>query len=723
MASSRNKSAKSPKGRAGPSKSQQRLADESAGNHSLHILVALSLCLFTLLAYSNSFSAGFVLDNKALLLQDPRIREAAGRNVDLILAHTYWWPTGEAGLYRPLTTLSYLLNYAIFENRDAPAGYHWINLILHIGNVLLVYLVSRRLLRSFWPPVFVAALWAVHPAGTEAVTNIVGRADLLAAGAVLGGFLIYLRSDSNAGRPRVAWVLALAAISAAGVFSKESAVVAPGAVVLYEFARRRERGRGGVLIWGCAAMLLPTAAMLYQRAVVLAHSPAAEFPFTDNPIAGADFWAGRLTALKVMSRYLSLAVWPRLSIDYSYSQIPLATGSAGDWVAWIIVAAAGAGVIMLYWWNRTAFFFSAFSLITFLPASNLLFATGTIMADRLIYLPLVGLLACLVMAIYAGAHRVGKTAMAPVLLCLIAVAFACRTWVRNRDWKDDLTLATAAVSTSPNSFKIHRLLAAAMFEADPAHADIDRVIAETERSMAIIESLPDLRSQPEVYYLAGATYLVKVDLLRQRNHGIGTPESDAADRKARRFLLRCVSISEAYERQFRTAHGKPAFGVIQRSEPDAYRLLSVSYMSSGDLDEAEGAANNARTLAPLDPRTYRQLSRVLLARNRGNEAAMVLMTGMLITSDPAVRAELIELYGSSQNPDNCTLVSTPEGPTINPQCNIVRDHLCSAAINVIRVRLDGGRRDLAERDKQIFITNYGCPAEPLEQAVASGPGN
>jgi Flp pilus assembly protein TadD len=723
MAKSRNISAKSPKRRAGPSKPQQRVADESARNRNRHLLVALALCFVTLLAYSNSFSAGFVLDNKPLLLQDPRIHEATGRNIDLIFRHTYWWPTGEAGLYRPLTTLSYLLNYAIHENRDVPAGYHWINLILHTGNVLLVYLVSRRLIRSFWPPVFIAALWAVHPAGTESVTNIVGRADLLAAGAVLGGFLIYLRSNSSAGWRRVAWLLALAAITAAGVFSKESAVTVLGVVALCELTWRKERGRGRALILGCAAMLLPTAVMLYQRSVVLARSPAAEFPFTDNPIAGADFWIGHLTALKVMSRYLSLAAWPRLSCDYSYSQIPLATGSAGDWIAWIIVAAAAAGVVMLYRWNRTAFFFSAFSFITFLPTSNLLFPIGTIMADRLIYLPLVGLLACLVMAIYTGAHRVGKPAIAPVLLCLIAAAFTFRTWARNGDLKDDLTLATADVRTSPNSFKIHRMLATALFEADPAHSNIDRVIEETDRSMAIIDSLPDLRNQPGVYQLAGAAHLAKSDLLRQHGQGAVTPESAAADQKARRFLLRCVSINEAYDRQFRSAHGKPAFGVIHRSEPDAYRLLSISYMRSGDLDEAETAANNARTLAPLDPNTYRQLSHVLLARNRGNEAAMVLMTGMLITSDPNVRAELIELYGSSQDPENCTLVSTPGGPAINPQCGIVRDHLCAAAVTVIRVRLEGGRRDLAERDKQTFVTNYGCPAAPLDRAIASGPGN
>jgi hypothetical protein len=86
------------------------------------IFAAASLCVLTLAAYSNSFSAGFVFDNKGLLLQDPRIREASAENLALILQHTYWWPYGESGLYRPFGTLSYLFNYAVLGNGDRPEG-------------------------------------------------------------------------------------------------------------------------------------------------------------------------------------------------------------------------------------------------------------------------------------------------------------------------------------------------------------------------------------------------------------------------------------------------------------------------------------------------------------------------------------------------------------------------------------------------------------------------
>ncbi|HTC88827.1 MAG TPA: hypothetical protein VK686_11045, partial [Bryobacteraceae bacterium] len=67
-----------------------------------HFLAAAALCVLTLGAYSNSFSAGFVFDNRGLLLEDPRIREASAENLGLIFQHNYWWPYGESSVYRPV---------------------------------------------------------------------------------------------------------------------------------------------------------------------------------------------------------------------------------------------------------------------------------------------------------------------------------------------------------------------------------------------------------------------------------------------------------------------------------------------------------------------------------------------------------------------------------------------------------------------------------------------
>jgi tetratricopeptide (TPR) repeat protein len=570
-----------------------------------HLLAAVALYILTLLAYSNSFHAGFVLDNKGLILDDPRIRAATSDNINLIGQHTYWWPTGEAGLYRPFTTLSYLFNYAILEDRDQPEGYHWINLLLHLTNVLLAYALALRLALGFWPAVFISALWAVHPASTESVTNLIGRADLLAGFAGLSGFFLYLKSAQAKGWTRWLWLAGLAAVTSLGVFSKESAVAILPVIVLYELTWWKERHARRPLLWGCLATALPIAGMLYQRWVVLSASPPAELPFTDNPIVGADWWIGRLTAIKVMARYLLLTVWPaRLSPDYSYNQIPLAHGRLEDWAACAAVFAFAVVVLLLYRVNRTAFFLSCFAFLNFVPASNLLFPIGTIMADRILYLPSFGLLACVVLAIYTFGERLRMPVLPPILLCIIAAGFAVRTWVRNQDWQTNLTLASAGVRACPNSFKLDRMLAMALFESDPSHSNLDQVIAEEDKALALLDTLPDARNRPDAYRVAGYHYLLK-----------GDPQ------KALHAILKSISIDQAGRGAYR-ASANPVAATTPEADSRTYLLLSSAYLRSGDAAKALVAATKARELDPLNPQIYRQLSDVFLSQRREQEAEL-----------------------------------------------------------------------------------------------------
>jgi tetratricopeptide (TPR) repeat protein len=717
-----------------------------------HLLVCFALCVIALVAYSNSFSTGFAMDSRALLLDDPRIREATPQNVGLILQHTYWWPTGEAGLYRPFTTLSYLFNYAILGNHDRSAGYHWINFLLHLGNVLLVYLLTLRLIGSRVPgsrfevrsagwaevgnlaastsnlaPAFIAGLWAVHPVLTESVTNIVGRADLLAASATLGGFLMYLKSTAATGWRRMAWLAGLMAVTTAGVFSKESAVTVLGVLVLYELTWWKERKKAQALLLGCLAILIPCGAMVYQRFLVLSASPPARFPFTDNPLVGAGFWTARLTAVKVMARYLWLMVWPaRLSSDYSYPQIGLVTGSLQDWVAWLVVALAAAGAAFMYWKNRLVFFLAGLAFVTFVPASNLLFPIGTIMAERFLYLPAVGLVACVVLGAFTLSRRTGIAAMAPLVLCLVAAAFSLRTWIRNSDWQDDLTLATATVQMSPRSFKAHGMLANALYRSDRTHSNIDRVTAEAEKQLALLDSLPDASNNSEAYRTAGTYYLDKGDALLKRGPDGSVavpPESARAYQKALPILLRCVAILKAQQeadlaRARARGHPAPDFGAAANY---AYRLLSVVYLRLGDTQDAWKTGIIARRLDPSNPEMYRNLAYVHLAADRGDEAAAVLMSGLIITADQGLRQELLNLYQRGLDPKGCAIIGGPNGPGIDPSCQTVHRHLCAGAADAIKLHLESGRRDLAERVKDNFLKS-GCPAGPLDAALASAPG-
>src|SRR5262249_13158115 len=148
-------------------------------------------------------------------------------NLGLIVNQEYWYNMMTTGLYRPLTTFSYLINYAVLGNGPSPTGYHVVNFALHGLNISLLYFLGLSLLKGREQAIALAALWGLHPLLTESVTNIVGRADLLAAAGVLGGLLCYIASPQT-----LAWRLGLALASAIGIFSKESAAVLPGVMLL-----------------------------------------------------------------------------------------------------------------------------------------------------------------------------------------------------------------------------------------------------------------------------------------------------------------------------------------------------------------------------------------------------------------------------------------------------------------------------------------------------------
>jgi tetratricopeptide (TPR) repeat protein len=433
------------------------------------------LWILALAAYSNSFQAGLVFDNASLVAEDSRIQAATPQNMESILTGGYWdgsrLHAATAGLYRPLTTFSYLLNYAVLGNGPQPAGYHFVNFLLHAANVALVYALGMVILGETSPAWALAAIWGLHPLLTESVVNIVGRADLLAAFGVLAGLLCYVKSASAAGRRRVAWLAGLAAAQAIGLFSKENAVVLPGIMLLHDLIWR-DRAAWRRRMPAYAAVALPFAAYFYLRSGLHTHML---IDFTDNPLVRAGFWTARLTAVKVVGAYLWLFLWPaRLSVDYSYNAVPLFGWRPSNWedakTLMALAVCLGAGllaILLAVRWRSTGkplLFFLIFFFVALAPTSNLVVLIGSIMAERFLYLPSVGLAGCVVASIYSlGQGRFRKLSAAkPVAwtaLAVVCLALTARTYARNFDWQDDRSLWTSAVDVSPEAARSHYNLA------------------------------------------------------------------------------------------------------------------------------------------------------------------------------------------------------------------------------------------------------------------------
>jgi tetratricopeptide (TPR) repeat protein len=463
-----------------------------------HAWRLLAIWGLVFVAYSNSFQAALVFDNASAIGEDPRIREATPQNIESILTGGYWYGNSTraatSGLYRPFTTFSYLLNYAVLGDGPSPAGYHWVNFALHEVNVALAYALGVLIFGEAAPALALAAIWGLHPLLTESVTNIVGRADLLAAFGVLAGWLCHVRGATARGRRRVAWLAGVAAAQAVGLFSKESAAVLPGVMLLYDLTwsdRATWRRRAPAY----AAVALPFAAFFYLRSGAHAHMLVE---FIENPLVSAGFWTARLTAVKVVGMFLGLFLWPaRLSADYSYNAVPLFGWQVSNWedakaliALAVCLGAALLAVLLAVRWRRTGkplLFFLIFFFVALSPTSNLIILIGSIMAERFLYLPSVGLAGCVVAAICALGQRrfLKRPAAARVAwaaLGLVCVAFTARTYARNFDWRDDRSLWASAVDVCPGSARPHYNLG---LELERIPEQLPEAIAEYQVALRI----------------------------------------------------------------------------------------------------------------------------------------------------------------------------------------------------------------------------------------------
>ena len=490
-----SRASKGSKVRAGPASAVPVVAAPVARQFRWpHVWRVLALWTLVGVAYSDSWRAGLIFDNAPLILDDPRVHQATLHNAAEILTGDYWYGKSVSGLYRPLTTFTYLLNYAVLGNGPRPAGYHAINLALHLGNVTLVYALGMLVFGEIDLAWALAALWGVHPLLTESVTNIVGRADLLMACGVIAGLLCYVKSASSSGRAKTAWLAAMVAAQTVGLFSKESAAVLPAMALLYDLTFGKPGG------WrrrapAYAALLLPFAAYLCLRGAAHTH---LQIVFLENPLASVGFWTARLTAIKVIGKLAWLFLWPvHLSADYSFNAVPV-FGWRLDWEdakALLALVLCLAGALAAVGWrrsHRTASFFIGFFFVAIAPTANLVILIGSMMAERFLYLGSIGLAGCAVAALRLLSQRMsrrGLTARQVVWSAtgLICLAFAARTYARNLDWRDARALWTSALKVSPAAVLAHNNLGEVLM----ANGQLTEAIAEFQAALRILPGCAD----------------------------------------------------------------------------------------------------------------------------------------------------------------------------------------------------------------------------------------
>jgi len=124
--------------------------------------------------YVNTIKNGFVYDDNDLILRNPQVKKASVQEI----FSTPFWGERKFGLWRPITILSFRLNYLM--KGFSASLFHLTNIILHSLTVLILYFFLLRVTGKYELSFVSSLIYAVHPVHTEAVAWIVGRSEILA---------------------------------------------------------------------------------------------------------------------------------------------------------------------------------------------------------------------------------------------------------------------------------------------------------------------------------------------------------------------------------------------------------------------------------------------------------------------------------------------------------------------------------------------------------------
>lgn len=192
-------------------------------SHYRRLWLCLVLTVITTAVYCQVYTYDFVnYDDPIYVYENSNIQSG------LTVAAVKWaFTSGYAGNWHPLTWFSHMLDWRLFG--DNPAGHHVTNLIFHIANTLLLFIVLTQMTQKIWPSAFVAALFAIHPLHVESVAWVAERKDVLSTLFWMLTMWAYVRFVS---RPKMSRYLPVLVFLALGLMAKPMLVTLPFVLLL-----------------------------------------------------------------------------------------------------------------------------------------------------------------------------------------------------------------------------------------------------------------------------------------------------------------------------------------------------------------------------------------------------------------------------------------------------------------------------------------------------------
>ena len=580
------------------------------------------LAVLACVAYLNTLGHEFVSDDQAQIVN--RIGAGDFRSLHTIFTTDHFG--GHRGGYRPLVTLSFALNY--YVGGMAPLTYHLSNILLHAAVTVLVYRVIRRLFGRDFLAVGTAVLFALHPVHTEAVAWVSGRADLLTATLFLSAWVLYLRATQSTPL-RHAPLLGSLLVFGLALLSKEHALMLPAVLLFSDLFPETTRQVGSrarsvftilstrrwvyLSYFAVIGLYLGLRYLLFGRALLYEPSQTLDLR---NPLLSVPWYPRVLTAARILAADLGLFVWPAgLSADYSYNQIPASTSilepDAGFAVGLMLLICLAA--VILVWKGSIEGFGLMFYLIMIAATANVFTVTHTIRAERLLYLPSLGICLAVVAALERFARWLGVrrgrrwTPALAVGMGVVCLALAVRTVLRNQDWKDHHSLwrSTAQVATQSAVARYGFGLSLAN------RGEVDQAIEEYQQAILIYPAYREARMALGIALIRSGEDERGLGIL----HEVVSEKPGAPDgyRWLGEGLVMAGMLDEGVAAYQQALSLKPDHGIT-------HYLLGTAFLKRGDVEKAISSYQQALALLPDSPSFLISLGYAYLKQGRYGEA-------------------------------------------------------------------------------------------------------
>jgi tetratricopeptide (TPR) repeat protein len=426
------------------------------------LLISAGLVIATLIAYEPIRNDEFVgYDDPAYITANPSVTSGITTQ-SVIWAFT----KSRSGNWHPLTWLSHMLDYQLFGLN--PIGHHFVNLLFHILNALLLFWILNSITASIWPSAFVAAVFALHPLQVESVAWAAERKTVLSGFFWFLTIAVYIWYTKKPGAWRYTAVFVIYGLS---IMTKPVVVTLPFVLLLLDYwplnriqnlelrikneESKKETHNSKFSILNSFYEKIPLfalSAFLGIITFITQHQGGA--------VASLEYFPLHIRIIDAMGNYFNYIVkiiCPRdLAALYPIPRpIQMAPG--------IVVPAIISAVVLPVLWllgRKRRWFVVGFLwyLVTLAPMIGLVQAGIQIMADRYVYLSIIGIFIIVAWGAEEISRKMRHSRIIPAAAAAILAVLVIATNIQTTMWRDTPTLFSETLASTKNNYIMHDLL-------------------------------------------------------------------------------------------------------------------------------------------------------------------------------------------------------------------------------------------------------------------------